>query len=138
MRYKNERRKMSGKGYKISRTVEVTPEDIKEVQNYLRYHEFYEKILKLDKYQQEFFCENEPPRAYGESSMAHARMFEIRHFIMTMQNSNEKLLLYYHYIRGESVERCAELIGISRSSGFRLKKRALALAAEKYVQRRKR
>lgn len=138
MRYENERRKMSEKGYKINRTVEVTSEDIKEAQNYLRYHGFYEKLLKLDKYQQEFFSGDEPPNLNSDTTLAHARMFEVRHFIMTMPNSNEKLFLYYHYVRGESVERCAELIGISRSSGFRLKKRALALAAEKYIQRRKR
>jgi DNA-directed RNA polymerase specialized sigma subunit len=129
---------MSETGYKISRTVSVTDEDIKEVENYLKYHSFYAKLLKLDKYEQDYFGGGERVDIHSESTLAHARMFEIRHFIMTMQNSNEKLFLYYHYVRGDSVDRCAELIGISRSSAFRLKKRALALAAEKYVARRKR
>lgn len=129
---------MSEAGYTVSRRVEVTPEQIKEVQNYLRFHEFYEKLLKLDKYEQEYFCAGEKRSASSENSVAHARMFEIRQFIMSMQNSNEKLFLYYHYVRGESVDHCAELIGISRSSAFRLKKRALALAAEKYAARKKR
>ena len=61
----------------------------------------------------------------GELTLVRAKMYEVRHFIMNMENRDEKLLLYYHYIRGESVEKCAELLGISRSSGFRLKKRAL-------------
>ena len=46
-----------------------------------------------------------------------------------LPNSDEKLLLYYHYVKGENVERCAELLGISRSSGFRLKKRAHEMVA---------
>lgn len=125
-------------GYTVSRRVEATPEQIKEVQNYLRFHSFYEKLLRLDKYEQEYFRAGEARAPTGESSLAHARMFEIRQFIMSMQNSNEKLFLYYHYVRGDSVDRCAELIGISRSSAFRLKKRALALAAEKYAARKKR
>lgn len=129
---------MSEVGYNISRTVSVTKEDIKEVENYLRYHGFYAKLLKLDKYEQEYFGGGKIRDIHGESSIAHAKMFEIRHFIMTMQNSNEKLFLYYHYVKGDSVDKCAELIGISRSSAFRLKKRALALAAEKYTARRKR
>lgn len=128
---------MSERGYVISRTVEVTREDIKEVQNYLRYHSFYAKLLRLDKYEQDYFGGGEVQISSNESSMAHARMFEIRHFIMTMQNCNEKLFLYYHYVKEESVDNCAELLGISRSSAFRLKKRALALAAEKYVAKRK-
>ena len=108
------------------------------MENYLKHHSFYAKLLKLDKYEQDYFGGGERVDIHSESTLAHAKMFEIRHFIMTMQNSNEKLLLYYHYVRGESVDRCAELIGISRSSAFRLKKRALALAAEKYAARRKR
>ena len=46
---------MSETGYKIIRTVSVTNNDIKEVENYLRYHSFYAKLLKLDKYEQDYF-----------------------------------------------------------------------------------
>ena len=67
----------------------------------------------------------------GDRPLARARMFEIRHFIMDMPNSDETLMLYYHYVKGEPVERCGELLGISRSSAFRLKAKALALAQEK-------
>ena len=126
---------MSETGYKISRTVSVTDEDIKETENYLKYHSFYAKLLKLDKYEQDDFGGGERVDIHSESSLAHARMFEIRHFIMTMQNSNEKLFLYYHYVRGDSVDRCAELIGISRSSAYRLKDRALVVAAREAARR---
>lgn len=56
-----------------------------------------------------------------------AAMFSIRRSVMRMPECREKLLLYNHFIRGESLESCAELIGISRRSVFRLKLRALEL-----------
>ena len=59
------------------------------------------------------------------------KMFEIRRFVLSLGNCNEKLFLFYHYIHGESVERCGELLKISRRSAFRLKKRALAFAGRK-------
>lgn len=103
---------------------------IKETDNFLRGYRLNRKLLRLDRYEREYFKdEREDFEAFGEVPLARARMFEIRHFIMSLANSDEKLMLYYHYVKGESVERCAELLGISRSSGFRLKKKALALAA---------
>ena len=105
--------------------------EIKEADNYLRGYALNMKLLRLDRYERTYFGyrDNEDNTAFNDAPLARARMFEIRHFVMEMKNSDEKLLLYYHYIRGESVEKCAELLGISRSSAFRLKKRALMLAA---------
>ncbi len=126
---------------RVTRTVSVTKEEFCETENYLRSYAFYKKLLKLDKYEQEYFGSSalgarSVYEHHGEISLAHARMFEVRHFIMMMQNCDEKLLLYHHYVRGDSVERCAELLGMSRSSAFRLKKRALTLATELYVQKK--
>ena len=111
----------------------VSEFEIKEADNYLRGYALNMKLLRLDRYERTYFGyrDNEDNTAFNDAPLARARMFEIRHFVMGMQNSDEKLLLYYHYIRGESVEKCSELLGISRSSGFRLKKRALAVAAQK-------
>lgn len=58
---------------------------------------------------------------------AHARMFLIRRSVMRLPESREKLFLYQRYIRGESMERCAELLCVSRRSIFRLSTRALEL-----------
>lgn len=108
----------------------VTEEDIREIDNYLKGYCLNQKLLRLEKYERAYFgYRDSSEEQLAEAPLARARMFEVRHFIMSMKNSDEKLLLYYHYVRGESVERCAELLGISRSSGFRLKKRALASAA---------
>ena len=108
---------------------EITDENIKKIENFLKGYKFNRRLLMMKNYEEKYFdtCEwkNESP---VEFSLSRARMYEVRHFIMNMENSDEKLLLYYHYVRGESVERCAELFGISRSSAFIMKKRALACA----------
>ncbi len=63
-----------------------------------------------------------------EAPLARAKMFDVRHFILSLPNGNEKLLLYFHYIKGESVWRCGELLGVSERAAFRIKARALAMA----------
>lgn len=131
---------MTEETVRTSRTVSVTKAEYSETENYLKTYGFYKKLLRMDKYEQEYFNGDSPSAIRdcpSEHTLAHAKMFEVRHFIMSMQNSNEKLLLYYHYVKCDSVDRCAELIGISRSSAFRLKKRALVLAAEHYAQSKK-
>ncbi len=108
---------------------QISETEIRGMDRFLKGYQMNRKLLRLDRYEREYFGYRETPEELsGESSLARARMIEVRHFIMELGNCDEKLLLYYHYIRGESVERCAELLGISRASGFRLKKRALALA----------
>ena len=105
--------------------------DIKKMNDYFMGYKLGRKLLRLDRYEREYFGYRESPEELsGDAVLARAKMFEIRHFIMSMKNGDEKLLLYYHYVRGESVEKCAELLGISRASAFRLKKRALMMAAE--------
>ena len=65
---------------------------------------------------------------FNEAALARAKMFDVRHFILGLGNCDEKLFLYYHYVKGESTERCSELLGLSRRSAFRLKRKALGLA----------
>ena len=101
----------------------------KLIENYLKSYHFCRKLLAMKKYEDKYFetleWESETP---VEFSVLRAKMYEVRHFILGMRNCNEKAILYYHYVRGDTVERCAELLGISRSSGFRLKKKALKIA----------
>jgi len=110
----------------------ISEDKLRDIDDYLKGYILNQKLLKLDKYERTYFGYRDgDDGAVSDTPLARARMFEIRHFIMEMKNGDEKLLLYYHYVRGETVEKCAELLGISRSSGFRLKKRALAAAAER-------
>ena len=66
-----------------------------------------------------------------------AKMFSVRRFVMSVDIACFKQLLFYHYIKGETVERCAELMGISRRSAFRIKKRALEYVAVQKFQNAK-
>ncbi len=56
-----------------------------------------------------------------------AELFFIRRSVLRLPESPEKLLLYRHFICGDTMEKCAERLGISRRSVFRLRIRALEL-----------
>ena len=60
-----------------------------------------------------------------------AEMFGLRRSVMLLPECKEKLLLYNRYIRGYTMEECAELLGMSRRSVFRLRLRALDLYIRK-------
>ena len=106
-------------------------EKISEVENYLLGYGLNRKLLKMDRYEREYYGRGDALdlEAPGEVPLARARMYEVRHFIMSLNNCDEKLFLYYHYVKGESVVRCGELLGISRSGAFRMHHRALRIAA---------
>ena len=107
------------------------PRSIDEMKNHLSGYKLYRDLLELEKYEREFLRShawaNERP---GDLTLAKIKMYEIRHFILSLPNSNEKILLYLHYIDCEPIERCADIMEISRSSAFRLKKKALLLACK--------
>lgn len=64
-----------------------------------------------------------------DAASVKADLFEIRRSVMSLPPSPERLLLIQHYINGNTFEVCAELLGISRRSVFRLRRRALGLYA---------
>lgn len=104
--------------------------------NFLRGYSLNRKLLVLDRYEKQFMkASGAEEMLISEVALARPRMYEVRNFIMSLDNSDEKLLLYYHYVRGESVEKCAELLGISRSSGFRLKNRAIDMAVRVAIEK---
>lgn len=55
----------------------------------------------------------------GDEAYWRARMYEVETLIGRMRNGREKLILYYHYIKGEPIERAADFLGISRRTGYR-------------------
>ncbi len=117
----------------------IGKEERNYVENYLKTYAINKKLLGMEKYRAEYlsrgasFLDSADEPILNEAPLARAKMFGVRHFILDLPNSDEKLFLYYHYIKGESTERCAELLGISRRSAFRMRNRALELAYKKYA-----
>lgn len=65
----------------------------------------------------------------GNETIWRARMFEVGSLIGQMRNGREKLILYYHYVKGESIEHASDLLGVSRRTGYRLHQKGLLLAS---------
>lgn len=111
-----------------------------EMDSILSEYSVFRKLLDMDLYNKQYFGnaeillkkEKQEVLFSTESSRITTKMFELRRFVLSLGGCNEKLFLFYHYIHGESVGRVAELMGISRRSAFRLKKRALDFAASRY------
>ncbi len=128
--------KIAPRSEMMQKMKEIDKNDIKMAEDFLKGYRMNGKLLRLERYEREYFgdkanCDFE---AMGEVPLARARMYEVRHLINSLPNSDEKLLLYYHYIKGENVERCGELLGLSRSSAFRLKKKAHKMVAEMLIK----
>ena len=68
----------------------------------------------------------------GNEQFWRSRMMEVGTLINSMPNGNEKLLLYYHYIHGESIEYIGKALGVSVRTSYRLHGKALRRAAELY------
>jgi len=110
----------------------------KQIDSFLKGYCTNRRLIQIEKYEKEYFGGGRfPPERDGmpsEGPLSRAKMFEVRHFILSLPNSDEKLLLYYHYVKGDSVERCAELLGVSRRTAFRMKSRALEIAYGRAVE----
>ena len=89
----------------------------KEAQKTLSSYILYKNIIDA----------SDPRKGIEDEMTLRAEMFKIRRSVMSLPNSKEKILLYNRYIRGETMETCAELLGISRRSVFRLSHRAMEL-----------
>lgn len=120
----------------------LTDEQKKKTENFLLGYKQNKLMLQIEKYEEDNYDEfeidkyEENPDVTNELISARMEMYKVRHFIMDLPNGEEKLLLYFHYVKGESVERCSELIGVSRRSAFRLKHKAMRLAYDELVRRR--
>ena len=114
---------------------ELQKERIERTRDYLCGYRLCMEMLHLRQYErkrakrygeEEFQCED---ILAGNEMLWRARMYEICALIEQMKNGRAKLLLYYHYIRGESIEHAANLLGISRRTGYRLHQRGLFAAS---------
>ena len=105
-------------------------ENKKRAKDFLSSYSLHKKWLNADRYAKEYF--GAPPT--GDEVFLEAKLFRVREFVASLPNCPEKLFLHCHYIRSHSVEKCAELMEISTRSAYRLKNRALTLAAEQLAK----
>ena len=114
-------------------TADISKKQRQQINDFLNGYLNFKKLLRLERYEKEYFGakDDEESKLFSELPLARARMFEVRHFILGLPNSDEKLFLYYYYVKGESMSRCAELLGCAERSVYRIKGRALKIAYER-------
>ena len=103
---------------------------IEAAKDYLCGYQLCLDMLNLRKYERkrayrfpdECSCEDV---LQGNEAFWKARMYEVEHLIASLRNGREKFILYYHYIKGESIEHSADLLGISRRTGYRMHRKGL-------------
>ncbi len=115
---------------------------IEEVRDFLCGYQLCLEMLNLKKYERRRAsvfadeCECIDVLA-GNEAFWRARMFEIGALIASMKNGREKVILYSHYIKGESIEHAADIIGVSRRTGYRIHSRGLLMASFLYARMKK-
>ena len=114
-------------------TVE-TESAVERVRNYLCGYQFCVDMLRLrgsERKRAKHFdelCDCED-LLLGDELLWRTRMYEIQNLIDSMRNCREKIILYYHYVRGESIEHAADILGVSRRTGYRLHQKGLLVAS---------
>ena len=127
---------------------DVSADELREAEEYLSSYRYGVRMLDCMRYGRQFMGSEvlpEDPLLYwsetyeekesdsdgADETIIRARMYGVRQFISELKcDSNTRILLYWHYIRGVSVTRCAEMMDMSRAGAFRVRKRALECAAK--------
>lgn len=115
---------------------------IEEVRDFLCGYQLCLEMLNLKRYErkraQTFSdtCDCSDVLA-GNEALWRARMFEIGSLISSMKNGREKVILYCHYIKGDSIEHAADILGVSRRTGYRIHQRGLLMASFLYSRQKK-
>ena len=114
---------------------------LEEVRNFLCSYQLCLDMLNLRRYERKRAKRFSDPCdcadiLSGDEAYWRARMFEVGTLISRMPNGREKLVLYWHYVKGESFERIAGGFGCSRRTSYRLHMRALERAAVLFYEMR--
>ena len=107
---------------------------IEAVRNFLCSYQVCLDMLNLRKYERRRAKVFDDPFECGDvlaggEAFWKARMYEVRSLLSSMRNGREKVILYYHYIRGMSIEHAADMIGVSRRTGYRLHQKGLFMVS---------
>ena len=122
------------KGDKMEEKVKREQEMIASAKGFLCSYQFCLDMLDLRKFERKRLgtdVENGTCEELLEASEVdlRARMYEVSAFLNRMRDGREKLILYYRYVKGMSVERASALLGISRRTGYRLHQKGLLTVA---------
>jgi len=115
---------------------------IEEVRDFLCGYQLCLEMLNLKRYERKRAATFSDPCdctdiLAGNEAFWRARMFEIGSLISSMKNGREKVILYCHYIKGESIEHAADILGVSRRTGYRIHQRGLLMASFLYARLKK-
>ena len=105
--------------------------NVAEVRQFLESYLYNNKLLRGNRYARTYFGASN----LGDDPFIKAAMHPVRVFIMELPDCREKMFLYFRYLHGHSVEKCAELMEVSRRTAFRVAAAALTFAAENYPTR---
>jgi DNA-directed RNA polymerase specialized sigma subunit len=107
---------------------------IEEAKNYLSGYRVCRDLLGLQRYERKRsaaeLLSTDAELLSGDEMLWRSRMYAISALLGNLKNGREKLMLYYYFIKGESVERIAVRLGVSRRTGFRIFQKGLLMAAE--------
>jgi DNA-directed RNA polymerase specialized sigma subunit len=60
-----------------------------------------------------------------------AQMYSLRSIILSVEDARERMFLYQYYIKGNSFDSCAKILGVSKRTVSRIKISALESVATK-------
>lgn len=106
-----------------------------EVRGFLESYQIYARMLAGNRYARTYLGGLSDGDGASDDPFLKAKMHSVRHFIMTLPDCREKMLLYYRYLHGYPVEKCAELLGVSRRTAFRIAADALIFAQDNFAGR---
>lgn len=102
-----------------------------DVTKLLKYYSVCKRYIASHEYASYFIEENFTVEQEDE----HRKIIRIvESLIKSIAPSDEYTLLHLHYINGLPIEKCAESMGMARSTGFRLLKRAKDKIYKKYME----
>ena len=103
---------------------------MEEVRNYLCSYSLCAEMLEFHRYERKRAPRFSDPCQCEEILLGNprfwrARMYSVGRLISLLPNGREKLVLYYHYIHGESIEHVSDVLDVSRRTGYRAHMRGL-------------
>lgn len=94
-----------------------------EVKELLERYSIFKRFLDSQAYAKEFF-DPDSTQKIDKKEIYESRIQVIESLIGLLEPSDEYTLLYLHYIKGISVEKCSECMYMSTRTGYRLLSKA--------------